>query len=181
MMCGTGPRLDAYTMRSIFLISWLVFGPNLSSGSVLQTQTFHRSVMSVHRSLGQSTLGQTSVVGSFLASCTLLSTFDRTACQKESLRVWLIQVCSYTSKYVIFRVMCESRELAGKLVCGWVGSSVKSKIWPITFVWIGNVNLLGLSRHELEWLVRTHDQKLVFLLSAPCQSTLLSPCEADGK
>lgn len=38
MMYGTGPRLDAYTMRSIFLISWLVFGPNLKSGSVLQTQ-----------------------------------------------------------------------------------------------------------------------------------------------
>lgn len=60
--------------------------------------------------------------------------------------------------------MCGSRKLAGKLECGWVGSSVKSKIWPITFVWIDNVILLGLSWHELEWLVRTHDQKLVFLL-----------------
>lgn len=38
MMCGTGPRLDAYTMRSIFLISWLAFGPNLRSGNMLQTQ-----------------------------------------------------------------------------------------------------------------------------------------------
>jgi len=60
--------------------------------------------------------------------------------------------------------MCGSRELAGKLEYSWVGSSVKSKIWPITFVCIDNVILLGLSWHELEWLVRTHDQKLVFLL-----------------
>ncbi len=178
-MGGTGPRLGAYTMGSTFFNFLASVRTKPEIWKYASNAMFHRSVMSVHQSLGQSTLGQTSIVGSFLASCMLPATFNRAVCLNESVWVWLIQVFLYTCQNkLLFRVMCGSQELAGKLVCEWVGSSVKSKIWPITFVWIGNVNLLGLSRHVLEWLVRTHDQKLVSLLSASCQST---PCEADVK
>lgn len=64
------------------------------------------------------------------------------------------------------------------LACGMVQQLSGAALWSVTFVWIGNVDLFRLKRHELESLVRTHDQKCLFAL---CQSTLLSPCEADVK
>lgn len=64
------------------------------------------------------------------------------------------------------------------LACGMVQQLSGAALWSVTFVWIGNADLFRLKRHELESLVRTHDQKW---LSALCQSTLLSPCEADVK
>lgn len=64
------------------------------------------------------------------------------------------------------------------LACGMVHQPNRAVLWSVTFVWIGNVDLFRLKRHELESLVRTHDQKRLVAL---CQSTLLLPCEADVK
>ncbi len=96
LMGGTGPRLGAY-YNGVDLFNFLAsVRTKPEIWKYASNAMFHRSVMSVHQSLGQSTLGQTSIVGSFLASCMLPATFNRAVCLNESVWVWLIQSCSCT-------------------------------------------------------------------------------------
>lgn len=95
-----------------------------------------------------------------------------------------IVLCGWVCVHACMYFMCQWGPssvcacVCSLLACGVVHQPSGAVLWSVTFVWIGNVDLFRLKRHELESLVRTHDQKR---LSALCQSTLLSPCEADVK